>query len=118
MIIMLIGNKADLAETKRRVSYEEGERFAKEHGLIFLETSAKTAYNVEEAFLQTSNTIFRNLTCGAYDISNEAGCGIRLGNEVCPIDSQDKEEKIGQNGKKVTLENKGSGSKKYYYCCY
>ena len=51
MIIMLIGNKADLAETKRRVSYEEGERFAKEHGLIFLETSAKTAYNVEEAFL-------------------------------------------------------------------
>ena len=51
MVIMLIGNKADLGETKRRVSTEEGERFAKTHGLIFIETSAKTAYNVEEAFL-------------------------------------------------------------------
>jgi Ras-related protein Rab-2A len=36
------------------VSTEEGERFAKENGLIFMETSAKTAFNVEEAFLQTS----------------------------------------------------------------
>ena len=27
---------------------EEGEQFAKEHGLVFLETSAKTAHNVEE----------------------------------------------------------------------
>lgn len=27
---------------------EEGEQFAKEHGLIFLETSARTAHNVEE----------------------------------------------------------------------
>jgi hypothetical protein len=30
------------------VSTEEGERFAKENGLIFMETSAKTAFNVEE----------------------------------------------------------------------
>lgn len=27
---------------------EEGEAFAREHGLIFMETSAKTAANVEE----------------------------------------------------------------------
>lgn len=30
------------------MSTEEGEQFAKEHGLIFLETSARTAHNVEE----------------------------------------------------------------------
>jgi hypothetical protein len=30
------------------VTTEEGEQFAKEHGLIFLETSARTAHNVEE----------------------------------------------------------------------
>ena len=58
MVIVLIGNKADLGETKRRVSTEEGERFAKANGLIFMETSAKTSFNVEEAFLQTSHTIF------------------------------------------------------------
>lgn len=44
---MLIGNKSDL-EAKRAVSYEEGEAFAKDHGLFFMETSAKTSANVEE----------------------------------------------------------------------
>ena len=47
MTIMLIGNKCDLAH-RRAVSTEEGERFAKENGLIFMEASAKTAQNVEE----------------------------------------------------------------------
>ena len=30
------------------MSYEEGQLFAKNHGLAFLEVSAKTAYNVDE----------------------------------------------------------------------
>ncbi|KAE9457974.1 hypothetical protein C3L33_10121, partial [Rhododendron williamsianum] len=47
MTIMLIGNKCDLAH-RRAVSTEEGEQFAKENGLIFMEASAKTAQNVEE----------------------------------------------------------------------
>lgn len=47
MVIMLIGNKSDL-DHRRQVTVEEGESFAKENGLIFLETSAKTAANVEE----------------------------------------------------------------------
>ena len=47
MVIMLIGNKCDL-DARRQVSLEEGDRFAKENGLIFMETSAKTAFNVEE----------------------------------------------------------------------
>jgi Ras-related protein Rab-2A len=47
MVIMLIGNKCDL-DQRRQVSTEEGERFAKDNGLIFMETSAKTAFNVEE----------------------------------------------------------------------
>ncbi|XP_022012216.1 ras-related protein RABB1c isoform X2 [Helianthus annuus] len=45
--IMLIGNKCDLAH-RRAVSTEEGEQFAKEHGLIIMEAYAKTAQNVEE----------------------------------------------------------------------
>lgn len=47
MTIMLIGNKSDL-DHRRAVTVEEGEQFANEHDLIFLETSAKTAANVEE----------------------------------------------------------------------
>jgi len=52
MMIMLVGNKCDLSH-RRAVSYEEGEQFAKEHGLIFMEASAKTAQNVEEVMLDS-----------------------------------------------------------------
>jgi len=79
MTIMLIGNKCDL-DARRQVSTEEGERFAKENGLIFMETSAKTAFNVEEAFLQTSQMIYNNIDKGLYDLSSEKS-GIRVGNE-------------------------------------
>ena len=37
MVIMLIGNKSDM-EARRQVSTAEGEKFAGDHGLIFLET--------------------------------------------------------------------------------
>jgi len=46
MIILLIGNKSDL-KFEREVSTEEGQEFADKHNLIFYETSAKTAHNVE-----------------------------------------------------------------------
>jgi Ras-related protein Rab-2A len=47
---ILIGNKCDLSD-RRAVSYEEGESFAKTHGLFFMESSAKTAHNVDEVML-------------------------------------------------------------------
>lgn len=50
MTIMLVGNKSDLSH-RRAVSKEEGEQFAKENGLLFLEASARTAQNVEEVHL-------------------------------------------------------------------
>ncbi|XP_053119039.1 ras-related protein Rab-2B isoform X2 [Hemicordylus capensis] len=77
MVIMLIGNKSDL-ENRRAVMREEGEAFAQEYGLIFMETSAKTASNVEEAFLYTAKAIFRKIQEGQFDLSNE-GNGIRIG---------------------------------------
>merc|ERR1712003_430359 len=40
MVIMLIGNKCDLE--RREFTFEEGAEFARQHGLIFKETSAKT----------------------------------------------------------------------------
>lgn len=62
MTVMLIGNKCDLSH-RRAVSYEEGEQFAKEHGLVFMEASAKTAQNVEEVifflfFFKKKSTVF------------------------------------------------------------
>merc|ERR1711976_127868 len=49
VIIVLVGNKTDLAD-KRQVSIDEGERRAKELNVMFIETSAKTGYNVKQLF--------------------------------------------------------------------
>lgn len=43
------------------MSYEEGENLAKENGLMFLEVSAKTAHNVEDAFTLSAKQILENI---------------------------------------------------------
>jgi hypothetical protein len=53
------------------VKKEEGEAFARENGLVFMETSAKTAANVEEAFIDTAKEIYRKIQEGIFDINNE-----------------------------------------------
>lgn len=58
-------------EARRDVKREEGEAFAREHGLIFMETSAKTAANVEEAFINTAKEIYQKIQDGVFDINNE-----------------------------------------------
>ena len=60
MTIMLIGNKCDL-DARRQVSTEEGDRFAKENGLIFMETSAKTAFNVEDVSALKLDILFDSI---------------------------------------------------------
>jgi Ras-related protein Rab-8A len=57
-----VGNKCDL-EHKRQVSLEQGKGFGKyllnladEHGIKFLETSAKETVNIEELFISTTKT--------------------------------------------------------------
>ena len=75
MTIMLIGNKSDL-DQKRQVSFEEGQQFANEHNLVFLETSAKTAANVEEAFVGTAKEIYKKIQEGVFDVSNEVKISI------------------------------------------
>lgn len=77
MTIMLIANKTDL-QSRRMVSTEEGQRFATDHGLLFLEASAKTATNVEEAFTCTAEAIYTKVTSGECDLSVELS-GIKVG---------------------------------------
>ena len=55
---LLIGNKNDL-ENERKITYDEGKEFASINGMEFFETSAKTAYKVQEAFETLTRNIMR-----------------------------------------------------------
>ena len=46
---ILVGNKSDMSD-RRQVSFEEGQEFASQFGMPFLETSAKATQNVDLAF--------------------------------------------------------------------
>lgn len=61
MVIMLVGNKSDLVH--HRVTTEaEGKKFAEKEHLLFIETSALNATNVNEAFSQLIEHIVDNYT--------------------------------------------------------
>ena len=64
--IILIGNKIDL-ENKRQVSKENGENFAKKNGILFLETSAKTAERVNDAFITSAQVILEGIKLTGID---------------------------------------------------
>ena len=53
------------------LSFDEGAAYAKKEGLIFMETSAKTADNVEEAFVKTAESIYGQIKAGVIDPQNE-----------------------------------------------
>ena len=71
IVIMLVGNKIDLCDRNpeaRKVTKEAGEKFAKDHGLLFEETSAITVVKVKEAF--------EDLLQNIYNIKAQSGIGM------------------------------------------
>ncbi|XP_076855469.1 ras-related protein Rab-37 isoform X2 [Brachyhypopomus gauderio] len=56
VVIMLLGNKADMMNG-RVIKREDGERLAREYGVIFMETSAKTGINVDLAFMTVAKEL-------------------------------------------------------------
>jgi Ras-related protein Rab-1A len=55
---LLVGNKCDRS-ADRAVTTEQAKEFADDLGVAFLETSAKTAKNVEEAFLTMAGNLIK-----------------------------------------------------------
>ena len=56
VVIALAGNKSDL-ESRRKVDIDEAESYAQENGIIHMNTSAKTAKNVQELFREIARKL-------------------------------------------------------------
>ena len=89
---ILVGNKVDLCagdapSRTREVSTKEAESWAKEEGLLFVEASAKSGENVEEAFLQAATDILGKIRRGVFDdnrVSKVSGATNRFTKPVIP----------------------------------
>lgn len=82
IVIALAGNKSDLG-ARRTVEYEEANAYAEENGLLFLETSAKNANNVNEIFLAIARRLPRdqenNRPQGGVNLENDNGSTNKMG---------------------------------------
>jgi len=86
VVLMLVGTKTDL-QYLREVSTEEALEYAQREHMMFMETSAQSAFNVEEAFTEVTKTIFQHIYKG---LDEDVGGGVGLlkkGNSV-PIIEQ------------------------------
>ena len=105
--IFLIGNKADL-EDKRRLTKEQGEQLCKDHKLaFFMETSAKTGFNVQNVFIQVAKELYLQHE----EIKNRVS---RPGTMIMPLP-----EDNNNNNNLVKLEiEEEENTKRKKFCCF
>ncbi|CAG9769146.1 unnamed protein product [Ceutorhynchus assimilis] len=79
-VFALVGCKADLVGNggQREVSREEAKTFADSHGLFYVETSAKSGLNVEEAFRAVTQEVYNRIQTGEYKVE-DGWDGIKTG---------------------------------------
>jgi len=95
VVKLLVGNKCDM-EQQRAVTYDEGKEFADQLGIKFLETSAKNAVKVDEAFFTLAEEIKSRIAkpdegTPASGVKKGSGPSTKLG--TVPLDS--KKQKSG-----------------------
>jgi len=98
--IILVGNKSDIAaedKAKRAVSEDEARAWAERNGLkAYVETSAKTGEQVEQAFVDCAKEIYRNIVDGVYDLNDKShGIKANTAKTTIGIDEQTSKPKGG-----------------------
>jgi len=83
---ILVGNKVDLCDSdatadRREVSLAEAEVWAQEEGLLFVEASAKSGENVEEAFVRAASDILGKIRHGVFDDNRSPGVKLSTTND-------------------------------------
>merc|ERR1712203_768306 len=90
IVIMLVGNKVDLAEKDpavRQVYYDAAAEFARQHGLFFSEASAVTSYNVKHCFEHLLQEIYNESLKGkSKEACDNLGGNVNIGGS--PLDNK------------------------------
>nr|XP_043638198.1 ras-related protein RABA4d [Erigeron canadensis] len=89
IVIMLIGNKCDLASL-RAVPVEDAQEFAERENLCFMETSALEATNVESAFLTSLTEIYRIISKKSLSADGDYGKSTSLKGTAILVPNQDE----------------------------
>ncbi|XP_023221381.1 ras-related protein rab-39 [Centruroides vittatus] len=76
-VFQVVGCKVDM-EHLREIPTDEGKAFADFYGVKFIETSAKTGYNVEEAFAMIAQEIYSKIETGEFKVE-DGWDGIKTG---------------------------------------
>jgi len=87
IVIMLVGNKADLVEkdpSSRQVYYDAAAEFARQKGLFFSEASAVTSLNVKNIFEQLLQEIYNQSSKGKGRSQDDNAAGIQIGAGALP----------------------------------
>ncbi|AMD22442.1 HGR103Wp [Eremothecium sinecaudum] len=72
--VALIGNKSDLSHL-RAVPTDEAKTYAQENQMLFSETSAMNAENVDQAFTELVVAIYQMISKNQVDLNDESGLG-------------------------------------------
>ena len=87
---ILIGNKCDM-EDQRKVTKDQGAELAKSYDIPFLETSAKDGINVQDAFLNITKDVVKDLNIAG----SGAGGGGSGGSAKVELKGKKKDGKKG-----------------------
>ncbi|KAF7211288.1 ras-related protein Rab-25 [Nothobranchius furzeri] len=85
IVVMLVGNKVDL-ESLRTVPTEEAKDFADKKGLMFMETSALNATNVEAAFNDVLKAIQKKVA--SREVTRGSICAVTLSSQLSSGEAQ------------------------------
>jgi len=89
---ILIGNKCDWEESKKVVSNQQARELAEELGVPYLETSAKSSINVDEAFFTLAREIKKRLIDNAAPASSPTSANAQSGSVNVNNNSQSQEK--------------------------
>jgi Ras-related protein Rab-2A len=114
VVVILVGNKLDLCndddgatrtkEDKRQISRAEAEQWCRQNNILaYVETSAKSGANVEEAFLNVAQKIYEGIEAGKYDLQDRRS-GVKAASSMA-------------GGGRVSLNQRRGQPVQSGYCC-